>query len=109
MRMSTLPEVMDVLLESRGMTRAEVAKATGVSVATLYRMTDYGKPNYRPSEDTLYTVAIFLGLNNDEWDWLFSTVYPRRFLLDKARRMQCSVEDTETMLSEHGFAPLVRE
>lgn len=109
MRMSTLPEVMNDLIDSRGVTRADVARATGVSEATMYRMTDRANPSYQPKEETLYAVAIYLGLNDAEWDWLTRVAYPKKYLLAEARRMGCSVEETETLLSEHGFTALVSD
>lgn len=109
MRMSILPEVMNDLIDSRGVTRADVAEATGVSAATLYRMTDLSKPNYQPKEETLYAVAIYLGLNDAEWDWLIRVAYPKKYLLAEARRMGYSVTETETLLSKHGFTALVSD
>jgi len=107
--MSTFPGTMNDLLDSRGVTRADVAKATGVSEATLYRMTDRSKPNYQPKEETLYAVAIFLGLNDAEWDWLFRVAYPKKHLLAEARRMGYSVSETETLLYEHGFDSITND
>ncbi|MCD8323082.1 MAG: helix-turn-helix domain-containing protein [Oscillospiraceae bacterium] len=101
--MSTFSDMMNNLIDSRGVTRADVAKATGVSEATLYRMTDRSKPNYQPKEETLYAVAIYLELNDAEWDWLCQVAYPKKHLLAEARQMGYSIKETETLLYKHGY------
>ena len=88
-------------LDRLGWNQAKLAKASGLSKATVSRLMAYSIPSdRRPMLETIMAVALALKLSREEAEHLFQTAFPESAVWDQAIEQRMTVDEANIILSQ---------
>ena len=97
-------------LAERGWSPARLAAESGLSKATISRMTKYRAKEeagiYRPHFHAIATLALALQLNEEETLALFDAAYPGFLVWRECIRNRANLQETNEILYEKGLPTL---
>ena len=97
-------------LAERGWSPARLAEESGLSKATISRITKYRTKNedkaYRPQVNAIQTLALALQLNEEETLELFDAAYPGFLVWRECIRNRANLQETNEILYEKGLPTL---
>ena len=106
----TLGVLVNRHLAERRWSPARLAEESGLSKATISRMTKYRTKEedsiYRPQVNAIQTIALALQLNKEECEALFDAAYPGWRIWKEAIQEQLTLSQTNEILYEKGFPTL---
>ena len=106
----TLGALVNRHLAERGWSPARLAEESGLSKATISRITKYRTKNedkaYRPQVNAIQTLALALQLNEEETLELFDAAYPGFLVWRECIRNRANLQETNEILYEKGLPTL---
>ena len=99
-------------LAARGWRPARLVEETGLSKATISRITKLREEQdraYFPKPQAVQMIAFALRLNEDECAALFDAAYPGWLIWQECIRKGLSLEETDQVLYDHGLPTLSEE
>ena len=106
----TLGVLVNRYLAERGWSPARLAAESGLSKATISRMTKYRTKEedgiYRPQVNAIQTIALALQLNKEECEALFDAAYPGWLIWKEAVQEQLTPSQANEILYEKGLPTL---
>lgn len=106
----TLGVLVNRHLTERGWSPARLAEESGLSKATISRITKYRTKNedkaYRPQVNAIQTLALALQLNEEETLALFDAAYPGWLVWKEAIQEQLTLSQTNEILYKKGLPTL---
>ena len=103
----TLAALVNRHLAERGWSPARLAEESGLSKATISRITKYRRKNeekaYRPQVNAIQTLALALQLNEEETLQLFDAAYPGFLVWRECIRNGIGLWEANEILYEEGF------
>lgn len=106
----TLGVLVNRHLAERGWSPARLAEESGLSKATISRITKYRRKNedkaYRPQVNAIQTLALALQLNEEETLALFDAAYPGWLVWKEAIQEQLTLSQTNEILYKKGLPTL---
>ena len=97
-------------LAERGWSPARLAEESGLSKATISRITKYRRKNedkaYRPQVNAIQTLALALQLNEEETLQLFDAAYPGFLVWRECIRDGKDLDEANEILYEKGLPTL---
>jgi transcriptional regulator with XRE-family HTH domain len=97
-------------LAERGWSPARLAEESGLSKATISRITKYRTKNeekaYRPQVNAIQTLALALQLNEEETLELFDAAYPGFLVWRECIRKGVDLDEANEILYEKGLPTL---
>ena len=103
----TLGDLVNRYLAERGWSPARLAAESGLSKATISRITKYRTKNedkaYRPQVNAIQTLALALQLNEEETLALFDAAYPGFLVWCECIRNGIGLWETNEILYEKGL------
>lgn len=106
----TLGVLVNRHLTERGWSPARLAEESGLSKATISRITKYRTKNedkaYRPQVNAIQTIALALQLNEEETLALFDAAYPGWLVWKEAIQEQLTLSQTNEILYKKGLPTL---
>ena len=97
-------------LAERGWSPARLAEESGLSKATISRITKYRRKNedkaYRPQVNAIQTLALALQLNEEETLELFDAAYPGFLVWRECIRKGVDLDEANEILYEKGLPTL---
>ena len=109
-RKETLGVLVNRHLAERGWSPARLAEESGLSKATISRITKYRTKNedkaYRPQVNAIQTLALALQLNEEESFALIDAAYPGFLVWHECIRNRTDLQETNEILYEKGLPTL---
>ena len=106
----TLGVLVNRHLAERGWSPARLAEESGLSKATISRITKYRTKNedkaYRPQVNAIQTLALALQLNEEETLELFDAAYPGFLVWRECIRKGVDLDEANEILYEKGLPTL---
>ena len=106
----TLGALVNRHLAERGWSPARLAEESGLSKATISRITKYRRKNedkaYRPQVNAIQTLALALRLNEEETLALFDAAYPGFLIWRECIRKGVDLDEANEILYEKGLPTL---
>ena len=106
----TLGVLVNRHLAERGWSPARLAEESGLSKATISRITKYRRKNeekaYRPQVNAIQTLALALQLNEEETLELFDAAYPGFLVWRECIRKGVDLDEANEILYEKGLPTL---
>ena len=106
----TLGALVNRHLAERGWSPARLAEESGLSKATISRITKYRRKNedkaYRPQVNAIQTLALALQLNEEETLQLFDAAYPGFLVWRECIRKGVDLDEANEILYEKGLPTL---
>lgn len=106
----TLGALVNRHLAERGWSPARLAEESGLSKATISRITKYRTKNedkaYRPQVNAIQTLALALHLNEEETLELFDAAYPGFLVWRECIRKGVDLDEANEILYEKGLPTL---
>ena len=103
----TLGALVNRHLAERGWSPARLAEESGLSKATISRITKYRRKNedkaYRPQVNAIQTLALALQLNEEETLQLFDAAYPGFLVWRECIRNGVDLDEANEILYEKGL------
>jgi transcriptional regulator with XRE-family HTH domain len=103
----TLGVLVNWHLAERGWSPARLAEESGLSKATISRITKYRTKNedkaYRPQVNAIQTLALALQLNEEETLALFDAAYPGFLVWRECIRKGVDLDEANEILYEKGL------
>ena len=101
----TLAALVNRHLAERGWSPARLVEESGLSKATISRITNYRKA-YRPQVNAIQTLALALRLNEEETLALFDAAYPGFLVWCECIRDGKDLDEANEILYEKGLPTL---
>ena len=98
----TLAALVNRHLAERGWSPARLVAESGLSKATISRITNYRKA-YRPQVNAIQTLALALQLNEEETLALFDAAYPGFLVWRECIRKGIDLDEANEILYEEGL------
>ena len=106
----TLGALVNRHLTERGWSPARLVEESGLSKATISRITNYRTKNedkaYRPQVNAIQTLALALQLNEEETLALFDAAYPGFLVWCECIRKGVDLDEANEILYEKGLPTL---